>query len=642
MKLLRSALDWFNGLGWDRLFFCLVVLAALVYVVVFSAYSIILHENFMTQAFDAGIDDQGIWLLSRFLPPFVTVRGLNLFGDSVTLTHFFFAPLLWLWNSFNMLLIAQTFWLAIGAIPLFFFARERFKNGFLAMSVSFSYLLYPALQNMNLDQFHSEVIAVLFLIMTIYYLLKERYMPYYVFLVLSLVAKDEVALTGLFLGLFLILFKGKFKHGVITILLSASWYLLCSRVFMPVFNDVGILAPQPLTYSHWFRGLTSNLYNVDFYLHNLFCAESMFYYLGLLLPVAFLPLFSPPVLFLLIPSVGVNVLSGTGYLRSVSYHYNYIQTAVIFFALIGGAAFWQRVLSRWRMLERLAPTLLGLLIFSCAIVSNLSWSRLPLNRQWELFNRDLYYLYAQDNLAKHQAVSLVPENAGVAASYSLVPHLSHRQYVYMFPNPFKQSIWGQWFQEGKGLHPAFEHVDYIVLETGLHSSEERLVMNYLRHSLFYDQVLHKDPVLVIKKVKKVRPADQGAKFFVQRINDKSGFRARGIVSVLYFPDSRYDLRSLLGEIVTAEKSVMVSFAGYLDLPESGKYDFKLVGRGQKSMSIDGRTIKGPLWLRKGVHEYKISYINTGNDFMFKLTVVPPGGNEQIVPDSWLRLNRGSR
>ena len=38
-------------------------------------------DAFQQPGFDLGIFDQGIWLLSRFKSPFVTIMGLNLFGD---------------------------------------------------------------------------------------------------------------------------------------------------------------------------------------------------------------------------------------------------------------------------------------------------------------------------------------------------------------------------------------------------------------------------------------------------------------------------------------------------------------------------------------------------------------------------------
>ena len=42
----------------------------------------------------------------------------------------------------------------------------------------------------------------------------------------------------------------------------------------------------------------------------------------------------------------------------------------------------------------------------------------------------------------HKALAKIPPRAVVSADYSLVPQLSHRPRIYMFPNPFRTSDWG--------------------------------------------------------------------------------------------------------------------------------------------------------------------------------------------------------
>ena len=57
------------------LFVCIVV-----WIAWFFRLPLVRHERFQTFGFDLGIYDQGVWLLSQFRDPFVTVRGLDLFG----------------------------------------------------------------------------------------------------------------------------------------------------------------------------------------------------------------------------------------------------------------------------------------------------------------------------------------------------------------------------------------------------------------------------------------------------------------------------------------------------------------------------------------------------------------------------------
>ena len=69
-----------------------------------------------------GIFDQGVWLLSRFHAPFVTVMGRNLFGDHTSFILLLAVPLYWIWPHAQTLLVLQTCLLAAAAIPIYLLA----------------------------------------------------------------------------------------------------------------------------------------------------------------------------------------------------------------------------------------------------------------------------------------------------------------------------------------------------------------------------------------------------------------------------------------------------------------------------------------------------------------------------------------
>lgn len=642
-RLGERIVGFFRGLTGEQIALGAVLAAVAYYVITFSIYTILLQEVFYTQAFDSGIDGQGIWLLSRFLNPFVTVRGMNLFADSVTLYHLFIAPFYWLWNSINVLYFVQAVFIALGAVPLFLLAKDRLKSPFLAAALAFSYLLYPALQNLNLDQYHSEAITVFFLLTAFYFLHKEKYPWYYLFLILTLFGKDEVAATGLFIGLYLLLFKRQRGPGWTTIGLSLGWYFLCSRFFSPLLNGIGVLAAQPITYSHWFQGLMQNVFNPAFYLANIFHPESLLYYLGLLAPVGFIPVLSWPALFMLVPSVAVNVLSGTGYLRSIYYHYNYVQTAVIFWGLIEGLKLLNEK-SVW-----LRPLILGAVVMIFALIFNLTLSQFPLNRQWGLIGEKIKQLSSEEVKAKQAAVKLVPAGAKVSASYSLLPHLCLRPEIYMFTNPFAMNLWDQWFQEGLGEPPAEGHVDYIVLDHGNLDAEEWMIVNYLQTAGYFGKIYDNSPALVLKKSAE-RPvaAGQGAQFVLYEYNkpvtvfDDFGSRLKlagsGRVSSLYFPPSKYYLRTLMGETLPAKRPLALEIFGYFFVPADGLYGIELQSDGPSLLLIDGLVSNQVRLLTAGFHPYRLKYLNNGQRFDLRLKLKPVSGPAYIIPDQHLRLS----
>ncbi|MFA4843512.1 MAG: DUF2079 domain-containing protein [Candidatus Margulisiibacteriota bacterium] len=630
--LLRSFINWLKSLGQPRYAWFIVLAAVGYYIFTFSAYSILLHQTFQTQAFDAGIEDQGAWLLSQFSAPLVTVRGLNIFGDSITLYHFLAALALRLFRSINSLFILQALIIALGAVPLFFFARKELKHDWLAATVALAYLLYPALQNMNLEQYHPEAFTVTAMVLTLFFLQEKNYRYYYLWLALALIAKDEVSLTGIFLGLYLVLFKKEYVHGWWTAGLSLAWYLLCSRLFLPFFNEVGIFAAQPLTYSHWFRGLMANLFNPQFYLRQIFSPDSLAYYFGLLAPLAFIPLLGPAYMFLALPSLGLNVLSGTGYIRSIYYHYNYIQTAILFFALVDGLKFLRR---RFFAADK-AVKFLGWIVFVFALAGNLAFSHFPLPRQLPLLLERANNYCSKANQAKLDALKLIPADAKVSASFAFVPHLSHRREIYLFPNPFRPMLWGQWFQEGKGLPPALGHVDYLVIDQPNLSAEDGEILAYLVGSGRFAPLYDRSQTMVLKRVPR---QEQGRTGVTYRLTGPPNGR-QGKIAMLYFPESNYYFRNVLGEEVTRERPCSVEFTGFLLLPASGRYSFLVASPSRCELTVQGKKIAGPAILAAGIYPFLLKYDNNGEPFGLKFIVLPPHGKKYIVTDGDLPAGNG--
>ncbi len=130
-------MDW-GKLGSEGM----LALMFVVYMVVFCSVVIDEHDRFWYGNFDLGIFDQGTWLLSRF-NPFLTVRGLHLFGDHAQYINILVAPVFWVWDDVKALLVAHTFAFALGMIPVYLIAREKFQNNW-APLVFISFIHAPS------------------------------------------------------------------------------------------------------------------------------------------------------------------------------------------------------------------------------------------------------------------------------------------------------------------------------------------------------------------------------------------------------------------------------------------------------------------------------------------------------------------
>ena len=61
----------------------------------------------------------------------------------------------------------------------------------------------------------------------------------------------------------------------------------------------------------------------------------------------------------------------------------------------------------------------------------------------------------------------------MSAYHSIVPHMGHRERIYMWPVPWSAAYWGQLDKEGQRL-PFADEVQYIVLPTQLLPDDQKI------------------------------------------------------------------------------------------------------------------------------------------------------------------------
>jgi uncharacterized membrane protein len=187
-----------------------MVLAVVCYTIIFSYFTIERYMAFHAYAWDFGIFNQSFWTTTHNGGLFVsTVEQFLTNGQTGIFFGTHFSPILFVlvpfYSVFSLpqtLLISQSFILALGAVPLYFFAKNALKNRVIAVVFSIAYLFYPLLQGVNWFDFHVQVFLPLFFFSTIYFLVKEKWLPYFLFIFLSLTVAENVPITVVFIGLY--------------------------------------------------------------------------------------------------------------------------------------------------------------------------------------------------------------------------------------------------------------------------------------------------------------------------------------------------------------------------------------------------------------------------------------------------------
>src|ERR1700736_6904307 len=101
---------------------------ALIAAVAYAAISIYRHNHFGSNAYDLGVQDQTVWGYSRLRMIPNTVEMIpNLLGDHFHPILMAVAPLYWIWDDARVLLVVQAALLAVAAVPIFWWARQRLR-----------------------------------------------------------------------------------------------------------------------------------------------------------------------------------------------------------------------------------------------------------------------------------------------------------------------------------------------------------------------------------------------------------------------------------------------------------------------------------------------------------------------------------
>lgn len=454
----------------------LVVLGAMMalYIGYFAWFTLRAHDLFQTRAFDLGIYDQVVWNTAhgRWFRSTIEEGWDILLADHFQPILLPIALTYWLLESPKTLLLLQTVALALGALPVYWLARDGLKSAFsagphggqtnsrpactasrwLALAFAAAYLIYLPLHSANIDEFHPSALAAPLLLFALYFMRHRRVVPFLVCAMLAMATKEIIALTTLFLGLYVILFRQERRLGLALVVVSALWFVLSVLVIIPYFNEQGqspYLAPAAVGntagsftsfYSSWGSSpgevIVRLITRPDLVWQRLSDPTSLNYLNALLRPLAYTPLLGLPILLPAVPLLLINLLSDYELQQRVSSFFHYAVPLVPFFivAAIDGTGFVTRRVGRLAFIRSRAdarPAIGGAVSAVVLLASLLT--------QWQHgflpFSRDFYLTpHSQRVAAAQTIVDQVPAQGTVSASPSLVPHLSQRESIYLYPN----------------------------------------------------------------------------------------------------------------------------------------------------------------------------------------------------------------
>ncbi len=295
---------------------------------IFFACSSWRHALFQSGAFDLGIFHQAVYLISVGQQPISSFTGFHILGDHAAWILYPLALLYKISPNVHWLFAVQAAALALGALPAWHLARAARLSESTAATVAAIYLLYPLVFNLNLFDFHPEVIALPSILGAILAARLNKIGWFCGAIALILGCKAVLALTVAAMGIWLLFFEKKRACGIIALFAGVAWFLIATQAIIPFFGgevaSVSRHLPRYTYLGNSFPEIARNLLlQPQLVLGKIFSLATLEYLLLLTAPLIWL--LSPRHLAALtgaIPTLALNILSETATQRNLVQQYS--------------------------------------------------------------------------------------------------------------------------------------------------------------------------------------------------------------------------------------------------------------------------------------------------------------------------------
>jgi len=449
----------------DRLPRYIALVLCVVYFVIFERLVWLRHDHFGSFDYDLGMYDQGIWQLSHGRG-FMTVRGMHVFGHHANIGYLLFVPFYWIGIGGPQFLdFVNTLGIVAVALPIFGLATKHLKSAWAGCFLVFAYLFHFSPQWKIQETFHPESLAAPLLVGALYFASLGRWRAYALCICGALIWKEDVALATSVIGLAVALMFRQVKIGALTVAGSVAWFVIATRVIIEHFSPAGavfdslfgplgssatdlvrnaVVHPSRLTTTIKCHGFfDGRLESLPVPVEGVGCPDpgAVAAYASatnpapqglatLMGPYGYLSFANPQLLAIGLPQHVVNSATTANFTWDLRWHYALFPYLG---ALVGSV--WT-VIRRRRMV--VAWALIAVMVIG--VISTYQrgvgpWTDNHNGGWWPLTDSPI-------NADYRAAIADIPDDARVTASYFLVPHLSHREYIYTFPNPWRSSNYG--------------------------------------------------------------------------------------------------------------------------------------------------------------------------------------------------------
>ncbi len=437
------------------------------------------HEKFDSGAWDLGIFDQAVYLISQGQPPISSFLNFHILADHAAWILYPLALLYKIYPSVYWLFAVQSTALAVGALPIWYLARQAGLKNSHGLAMVVVYLLYPLVYNANLFDFHPDTIAVPALLWAVLAARLGKIGWFCFSIILVLGCKAVFSLTIAAMGVWLLCFEKKRLCGTIAIFAGIAWFAIANKFIIPVFGgEAALLERHFYRYSYLGSSFSEMakilLMQPGIILEKIFSLTNLGYLLLLVVPVIWglapqnlTPLISA------IPCLLLNIFADHPSQKDLIRHYSLPVLPFLMLTVIANLAAGRVWLQQKRA------------IILWSLVGFLALAKIPF-----ISSKQMWY---SDTLqATKEAIALVQTSGSVLTTYNIAPHLAYRPLIKL--------------TDATAPPVDINVFDYVLLNLRHHFSTQEFansLANKLKNNQQFNLKYHRDDIYLFEKNKQV-------------------------------------------------------------------------------------------------------------------------------------------
>ncbi|MGQ9549530.1 MAG: DUF2079 domain-containing protein [Roseiflexus sp.] len=486
------------------------------------------------QGYDQIDYQQAIWNTTqgRFLEISHYRHTDHLWGMDFIPAILLIVPFYALFPSALTLNFFQALFMALGALPVYGIARDRFGGSRLAgLGWAGVYLLYPSLWFVTMSApWQPRTLAIPALLGAFFFLQRAAdgrantrdWGAYLGLLALALTTRTDVSLVVTMSGCLAALWRVGWRWALPPVLIGMAWFYLSTSVIVPSFyrpdyqvrdGRIGAVtegdyteiwpgkSPQLAYYSHLGDSAGAILWTivsrpVDV-LRLMFTPDKVEYLFLMLLPLALLPLLAPDVALLAAPPLAMNLLSLRSFQITVREQYQaLVIPGLILAAIFGAARLWgwwearsaaieqQRGVGGVQRKNGASRAAYALMIgaISMTAATNVMY-RNP------VVTTVLYRETPERLAAIERLAALIPPDASLGVTSFLAPRMMPRRFIYYVPPD--------------DSFPPLERAEYLFIDTraaALRTERHHDFVRQLRESGRWQVIAEEQDLLVLRRL----------------------------------------------------------------------------------------------------------------------------------------------